>query len=203
MIAKAPFGAADTAVVTVAGPAASTLVLIPETATVEAGESQQFSAYGRTSAGDSVPVSSTFEATGGTISTAGDYAAGRTAGTYRVVARTSAGLADTAAVTVTESPVTDMFVTPSSVTLEAGATKQFRSYGRNALGDSVDTPGTWTATGGDVSGDGLYTAGDVAGDYEVKVTATGTTVSATASVTNPGRSGGGTGRAGIPMDCSG
>ncbi|HUR93354.1 MAG TPA: hypothetical protein VMY76_02140 [Gemmatimonadales bacterium] len=105
VIAKAPFGAADTSVVTIAPPAATSLVLVPGAATVETGGSLQFFAYGRTGTGDSVAVTSAFSATGGTVSAAGLYAAGSAAGTFQVIAATAAGLADTSDVSITQPTV--------------------------------------------------------------------------------------------------
>jgi hypothetical protein len=77
----------------------------PTSASLNAGVNQQFKAYGRNSVGDSVPVTVTFSATGGTVTSGGLYTAGSTGGTFRVVAReSSTGEADTAAVTVTVAP---------------------------------------------------------------------------------------------------
>ena len=59
---------ADTSGVTIPAPPAPTLeqvILAPATANLTAGGTQQFAAYGRTSVGDSVPVSVAFAATGG------------------------------------------------------------------------------------------------------------------------------------------
>lgn len=83
------------------------VVLTPAIATLATGSTKRFAAFGRNAAGDSVAVAVTFDATGGTITAGGLYTAGRTAGTYRIIARSS-GLADTAEVklnTVLGSPV--------------------------------------------------------------------------------------------------
>ena len=58
----------------------------PATATVAAGETQQFSAVGRLSDNTTTSVAVTWSETGGTITTGGLYTAGSTAGTYRVIA---------------------------------------------------------------------------------------------------------------------
>ena len=99
---------ADTAVVTVNPPSApaptlASVTLRPASVSFTAGGSQQFRAYGLNSIGDSVAVSVTFSATGGTVSTSGLYTAGQTAGTYRVVAAAS-GKADTSVVTLASPP---------------------------------------------------------------------------------------------------
>ena len=197
VIAKAPFGAADSAVITVTAAAPTSLVLRPDVATIEAGGTQQFVAFGRTSAGDSVGIQPAFTTDAGTISAEGRLTAQRIPGSGRVIATSPGGLADTAAVTITPSPITQMVVSPATVTIPARSTQQFLAYGRNALGDSVETPVNWTATAGDIDGNGVFTASAVSGTSEVKATAEGTGVSAIAQVTTQSRAG--TPGAGIPF----
>jgi hypothetical protein len=103
---------ADTALVTIPAPATppppppppppvTSLVVTPASTSVRAGGSQRFTGYGLDAAGDSLPVTLQYVATGGTITSAGLYTAGTTAGTYRVIAKQATGtLADTAVVTV-------------------------------------------------------------------------------------------------------
>src|SRR2546422_669030 len=74
----------------------------PATAALDPYQTQQFRAYGRSAAGDSVPVSVSYTATGGAITVSGLYTAGLVPGNWRVIAIQSGGLlADTAAITVT------------------------------------------------------------------------------------------------------
>jgi hypothetical protein len=80
-------------------PTLTSVVLKPGSAAIATGSTRQFYAFGRNSAGDSVPVAVTYTATGGTISAAGLYTGGTTAGTYRVIARAGT-LADTSVVTL-------------------------------------------------------------------------------------------------------
>lgn len=53
-------------------------------------------------------------------------------------------------------------IQPASVTLAPGTQQQFTA--------TADASVSWTATGGTVTQDGLYTAGSVAGTYKVRVT---------------------------------
>jgi hypothetical protein len=159
------------------------VIVTPASATVAPLETVQFAAAGLTQAGETATVSATWSATGGTISATGFYTAGKTGGVYRVIAKTPFGAADTSDVTITSAPITQLVVTPATVTLAPGETQQFASYGINSLGDHIAAPTTWTADGGSITGDGLYTAGDVSGTYEVKGTVTGTSISASAWVT--------------------
>lgn len=78
------------------------LFLTPVNAVLETGTTQRFAAYGRDGAGDSVSVTASFNATGGSITPGGLFTAGPAAGTYRVVA-TASGLSDTALVTLHRS----------------------------------------------------------------------------------------------------
>ncbi len=103
---------ADTAAVTVGSggggtpaaptPTLSAVVLTPATVSLGVSKAQQFSATGRMSDGSTAAVSVTYAATGGTVSAAGLYTAGSTAGTFRVIAVQQGGTkADTSAITVT------------------------------------------------------------------------------------------------------
>jgi len=49
-------------------------------------------------------------------------------------------------------------VEPAEVTLGAGETQQFTATGYDQYGDPLDFAPTWTATGGDITPEGLYTA---------------------------------------------
>ncbi|HXO86779.1 MAG TPA: hypothetical protein VN803_14755, partial [Gemmatimonadales bacterium] len=81
------------------------LLINPKSSTLAVGGFQQFVVYGLKNTGDSVSVSVTYSATGGTIAGSGAYTAGQTAGSYRVIANQNGGaLADTSAVTVTAPP---------------------------------------------------------------------------------------------------
>ena len=104
-------GLADTSTVTVTAaapaPTLQQVTVTPGTATVTTGGTVQFSASGRYSDGTNKAVAVTWSATGGTVSTAGLYTAGQTAGSYRVIAVAQGSTrADTSAVTVT-SPQSD------------------------------------------------------------------------------------------------
>jgi hypothetical protein len=82
-------------------PVLAQVTLLPASTTLAPGTTKQFSAYGRTTVGDSVAVNVVFSATGGTVTAAGLYTAGSSAGSFRVIA-SAEGLADTSTVTVTQ-----------------------------------------------------------------------------------------------------
>jgi hypothetical protein len=100
---------ADTVTVTITAPSTppppsapdlAEVILKPWSTILAPSASRQFAVYGRTITGDSVPVSVTFTATGGTITSGGLYTAGTTAGKFRVIATTGTH-ADTSGVEIT------------------------------------------------------------------------------------------------------
>jgi hypothetical protein len=87
----------------VVGPAPTLtgVVLSPASAVLHTGGSQRFAAIAQLSDGATITAMVTYQVTGGSISSAGVYTAGQTAGTFQVIALQSGGtLADTAVVTV-------------------------------------------------------------------------------------------------------
>jgi len=173
---------ADTAQVTIT-PTLRQVVLSPDSAGLDVDETRQFSAFGRLSNGDSVAVSVTYAAAGGTISAGGLYTAGRTAGTYQVIAVEQRGaLSDTSRVTITPT-LRQVILVPGSVGLDVGQTTQFKVYGRLSNSDSVPVSVTYTAAGGTITADGLYTSGQTAGTFRVVAKEQGGVLSDTSSVT--------------------
>src|SRR5690242_16213758 len=59
-------------------------------------------------------------------------------------------------------------VSPTSVSLQVGATQQFSATMAGLSSSTV----TWTATGGTISSSGVYTAPSTAGSYTVTATST-------------------------------
>ena len=100
---------ADTAAVTIsaAAPTLQPCKSPPTTVSLTPGGAQQFNAVGRMSDGSSASVTVTWSETGGSITSAGRYTAGSTAGSFRVIATQQGGTkADTSAVTITPAAPT-------------------------------------------------------------------------------------------------
>ena len=178
---------ADTVPVTVSeapAPVLASVVLTPSTASVTAGATFQFNAYGRSTAGDSMSISPVYSATGGAINSTGVFTAGPTAGTYRVIAG-SGGLADTSVVSITAPAPTlaQVILVPGSAALTVGATQQFAAWGKTTVGDSVPVSVTYSATGGTITSGGVYTAGPTAGSYRVVARQSGGALADTAGLT--------------------
>ena len=161
----------DTAIVTIPVPTATVtaIVLTPALISVPAGVKQQFTAKGVLSTGDTAVVAVTYTATGGTINTAGLYTAGSTTGAFRVIAVEKNGtLADTAAITITAPVVTGITISPKATAVTPNGTQQFSTSLTLSTGATQAPPAnsvTYTATGGTISAQGLYTAGAASGTY--------------------------------------
>jgi hypothetical protein len=190
---------ADTAVVVVVPPAKdiTRLVVAPDATTLAASASHTFAATAYLADGTTTTVGVSWSATGGEIDAAGGYTAGTVPGAFRVIAANTTGtVADTASVAI-EAPapaptppaptLTNVYVTPASASLNAGATQVFKAFGRNSAGDSIPVTVTFTATGGGVTATGLYTAGTTGGAFRLvaKESTTGAADTSTVTVVAP------------------
>jgi hypothetical protein len=178
---------ADTSVVVVVPPPVDlvSIAVAPGSTTLDTGATRTFTATGYLSDGSTAPVGVVWSASGGNVDPSGAYTAGSTTGKYRIIAKSASGvLSDTSSITITEpAPVlTSVVITPASVSLSAGASKQFQAYGRTSAGDSVATVATFSATGGTITSAGLYTAGNTGGTFSVKASANGLQASATVTI---------------------
>ena len=174
LIAAAWSGQADTATVVVMSPCMlMQLIVAPPSIVLAPGDSGQFSVAGTWCDGTPTVPPVTYSATGGTITAGGLYTAGTTPGTFQVVATQQGGpKADTSTVTITLSPptLTQLVLTPASVTLAPGGTSQFAVSGTWSDGSSTVPAVTYAATGGTITAGGLYTAGTTAGTFQVIAT---------------------------------
>jgi hypothetical protein len=163
----------------------ASVVVSPSGASVIGGQRQQYTAAGLMSDGSTVAIGVTWSATGGTIDVGGLFMAGNTGGTFQVIAtHVTTGIADTVPVTV--RAVQSIALSPTSASLSTGGTRQFAVTGTLSDGStaSLTTVG-YSASGGTISANGLYTAPLTAGSYTVKAQlapGTGTGPSANAAV---------------------
>jgi hypothetical protein len=189
---KATVGSvSSTGSVTVNSGELASITISPDTASLAAGATHQFTAVGKDAHGNVITFSPSWSATaGGTIDTAGLFTAGTTAGAFaQTIVATSGSISDSASVTVLAGELASITLTPTTKTLVVGDTAQFTAVGKDANNNIVDVTPVWTvaASGGTISSTGLFTADTVAGEFANTVTATSGTVSATASiVVSPG-----------------
>jgi uncharacterized protein YjdB len=126
----------------------------------------QFHAYARTQLGDSVYAWVSWSASGGSITPTGMYTADTSAADAVVIATlNNSTISGTSS--VTKHRVVRVVISPKNVVMSAGGSQQFRAYGRTDTGDSMGVSVIFTATGGLMLGNGMYTAGPTAGNYRV------------------------------------
>ena len=184
LIVAALGGQADTATLIVL-----TLVrvdLAPPSVTLSPTDTIRFAVSGTWTDGSSTDPDVTYAATGGTITADGLYTAGATPGTFAVIATQQGGsLGDTSTVTVTllTPTLTQLVLTPASVTLAPGGTRQFVVSGTWSDGSSMVPAVTYSATGGTITVGGLYTAGTTPGTFQVIATQQGGPKADTSGVT--------------------
>ena len=156
---------------------------LPDRITLDPYETQQFLAFGRTQAGDSVPVAVRWSASGGTITTGGLYTADTSFGTFQVTATATSSAVTSSSTVRNRGSLTQVFVTPAAASVAGGGKQQFAAYGRKRNGDSVAVNVAYAATGGIISAAGLYSAGQSAGRYQVIAVSNPAALADTAAVT--------------------
>ncbi len=132
------------------------VVVYPDSLTLDPQQSFQFRVFGRTQAGDSVPVSVRWSASAGSISAAGVYTADTSAADATVTA-TLANSTVNGSSNVKKNRLVQLVIDPKSTTLTVGGLQQFSVFGRKSAGDSVSVAVTYSGTGGAISGAGAYT----------------------------------------------
>jgi uncharacterized protein (DUF1800 family) len=139
-------------------------VVVPATANVNLGATQQFTSANATS----------WSATAGAITSNGLYTAPATMPSSNIVTIKAMGPGPTGSATVTLINPNPQLISPATVTLSLGATQQFTSAGATV----------WSAKFGTITSAGLYTAPAIwpAGGSDT-VTVTGPNGNATATVT--------------------
>ena len=178
-----------TASVTVTGGTVTSMTLTPVTQTLATGATQQYTAVAKDVNNNVVSVTPAWSvaAGGGTIDNAGLFTAGTVAGTFtNTVTATSGAITATASVVVSPGAVTTYVITPTPVSVAAGATLQFAAVAKDANNNVVPVTTGWTVGspgGGTIDGNGLFTAGTVTGTYTNTIVATSGTLAATATVT--------------------
>ncbi len=134
------------------------LLVTPKDITVQVGDSTDFQVLGLTASGDTAAVSVTWSSTSGNIKGSGKgkalgkYKADRP-GKHKVIATDdSTGIADSSDVTVVESPVRTVTVSPADLVLEEGETATLTAEVRDSAGN-VLTGYTveWSSSNGSVA----------------------------------------------------
>jgi uncharacterized protein YjdB len=165
--------------------AASRLAVSPKVLTLQPNQTVDLMVVGFTSAGDTADVAVTWSVTSGLITDTstsngrhyGRYRAGSDTGKVKVVARGNpGGIADTAVVTVTLTPVAVVTVSPASASAQVGQTIQLSAATKDSAGNALSartvTWATSNASVATVSSGGLVT-GVAAGAASISATSEG------------------------------
>jgi hypothetical protein len=145
----------------------------PTTATLAAGASRTFTCTVTGSTDTACTWSVQEGASGGAITSAGLYTAPRTAGTYRVVAKSHADPTKTATATVTvtaQAPAVTVSITPTTASVDACRTYTFSASVSGTSNRAVTWSVSEGSAGGSVSAAGVYSAPSTAGTYHVVAT---------------------------------
>jgi len=147
-------------------PPLSYIVITPPSASLNPGDTEQFSAKGYSADGSEVPIQPTWTATNGDIKTDGAYTAPEKAGEDSVTAK-DGDVSASAPVTISYKPLSYIVITPPSASLNPGDTEQFSAKGYSADGSEVPIDPTWSSTGGEITPGGKSTAPKKPGEYTV------------------------------------
>src|SRR5438128_3140264 len=182
---SAPQGVPGHSVVHVrSNPGLAQVVVVPRSASVGTGATQQFSGYGLRTNGDSVAVSVLWSATGGAISSSGLYTAGSAPGGY-VVRASAVGITGQAILAVNNASVASVVVSPASANMSVGGTTQLSATPKDAAGNVLaGRLVTWTSSSSaiaTVSAGGLV-SGAAVGSATITATSEGQSASATITV---------------------
>jgi hypothetical protein len=80
-------------------------------------------------------------------------------------------------------PVSAIILTPATVSVPTGGTQEFNATAERNDGTTTPADVVYEATGGSIANDGVYTAGDTEGTYQVIATQAGETLADTSIVT--------------------
>ncbi len=155
------------------------LTISPASASLTAGQTEACKA----TVTGMADVSVNWQASPGSINSAGVFTAPSAPGQCRITVTSQADPSLSADATVTVSaapapPPITVSVSPATVNLNSGQSQNFTA----AVSGTSNTSVTWTATGGSITSAGVYTAGTVAGAFQVTA-ASLAQPSATASAT--------------------
>jgi hypothetical protein len=151
----------------------------PGTVTLQGLGTQQFTATVTGFA--STAVTWTTDDPGGVVTSTGFYTSGTIPGIYSVTATSVADPTRSASATVQVQGTAWISISPASASVLVNGTRQFTATVLGVLGT---TAVTWSATGGTIAADGVFTAGALTGSFIVTATSVALpSLSATATVT--------------------
>ena len=170
-------------------PEAAVVVLAPTQDSIVVGQVVLIAASARTSTGQPAPAEIDWSASGGNLLRLTDSTAQFSAsesGSYVIYGRDrkAPDLADSTRILVTQDvpPVVSVSVSPSAATLAAEAVQAFVASASRQDSTTLVPDVVWSATGGSITSNGLYTAGNTAGTFRVIATQQGGSLADTATI---------------------
>ena len=142
--------------------------IIPDSLLIRANDSKVITVIGYDSMGQTTEVNAEWESTGGVIIN-DNYIAGNNTGYFTLTASYNTdNVSDQIQVHIFPE-LDSLVVVPSEITVNPNSSYQFVSSGFNGLGEEVELYTTWSSGGGEITRDGLYTAGSDTGTFYVSV----------------------------------
>jgi hypothetical protein len=89
---------------------------------------------------------------------------------------------DSLVIVAVSAILSEISIAPDEVEVPVGGSLQFAAEALDQFGDPINVTFLWTAVGGTIDSNGLFTAGDSEGDFEVSVSDVGSQLQATAIV---------------------
>jgi len=146
----------------------ATIDVTPSNVNLQIGGTQLFTANGFDAGGNPVPITPTWSTTGGNVTQTGLYTA-TTAGNFTITAaQPGTAIRGFARVRVAGAGrIVRIVVTPGAARLRFGGWLTFTAIGLDERRRPVPITVVWSATGGTITADGLYTAGARPGCFHV------------------------------------
>ena len=146
----------------------ASVLVTPDTVMVDPLETVQFRALGRDSAGGTVNVNANWSATAGLVTSTGMYTADTSDNDAAVTASIPInGVTLSGTSLVRKRRVVAIILTPANANVPPNTAMQFIARAIRNSGDTVAVPVTFSATGGSISGGGMFTSGSTPGTYRV------------------------------------
>lgn len=165
------------------------VLVAPDTITLDPLEVWQFGVFGRTAAGDSIPVSVDWSASAGLIDASALYTADTSEDDVTITAQVRSvvpgALPLLGRAIVHKRRVVQLILQPETVSLLPGASQQFATLGVRDRADTVPVQVSYSATGGAITPTGLFTAGSTPGSYRVIATRRALADTAMITILNP------------------
>ena len=137
------------------------------------GQQAKFYAQGYNKRGELVPVQVQWIARGGKIDANGVYTAGAVFGKYILEASYHGELFTKIWLAIRPKreygPLSWIKITPKQIEINPGDRIKFQAEGRDAMGRAVPCQLSWMASGGTISSNGVYVAGNRAGSFFIQV----------------------------------